>query len=104
MTISFEEQLKLFESRGVIIKNRELAINSIKDIGYYKLKSFSLPLSKIGTNKERIYENIEFQDILNRFYSDKNLRIALLHCIEDIELSIKQKLLIYWEKMEHSII
>lgn len=90
--LSFEEQVDLFASRGVKIKNKALAIKSIEDIGYYKLKAFSLPLSRVDVNKERLYNNIEFQDILNRFYSDKDLRISLLHCIEDIEVSIKTKI------------
>lgn len=90
--LSFEEQVDLFASRGVKIKNKALAIKSIEDIGYYKLKAFSLPLSRVDVNKKRLYNNIEFQDILNRFYSDKDLRISLLHCIEDIEVSIKTKI------------
>lgn len=90
--LSFEEQVDLFESRGVVIGKRDIAIRHIRDIGYYKLKSFSLPLSRVNENKERKYTDVTFQDILNRFYADKDLRISLLHSIEDIEVSIKTKL------------
>ncbi|MFK4846834.1 Abi family protein [Lactococcus petauri] len=90
--LSFEKQIDLFEARGVVIGKRDIAVRHIRDIGYYKLKSFSLPLSRVDENKERIYTNVTFQDILNRFYADKNLRISLLHSIEDIEVSIKTKL------------
>ena len=89
--LCFEEQVDLFISRGVEVEDKELAVRHVRDIGYYKLKSFSLPLSRVDENKERIYNNITFQDILNRFYADKDLRISLLHCIEDIEVSIKTK-------------
>lgn len=92
--LSFNEQLDLLISRGIVVKDgsREIAISRLKDIGYYKIKSFSLPLSRVDRDKNRVYENVTFQDILNRFYADKDLRISLLHSIEDIEVSIKTKI------------
>lgn len=36
------------------------------------------------------YSNITFDDIVKRYYQDKNLRINLLHAIEKIEVSIKR--------------
>ena len=92
--LSFDEQLDLLISRGIVVKDgsREIAISRLKDIGYYKIKSFSLPLSRVDRGKNRVYENVTFQDILNRFYADKDLRISLLHSIEDIEVSIKTKI------------
>ncbi|MBW9299272.1 CAAX protease [Lactococcus raffinolactis] len=92
--LSFDEQLDLLISRGIVVKDgsREIAISRLKDIGYYKIKSFSLPLSRVDRDKNRVYENVTFQDILNRFYADKDLRISLLHSIEDIEVSIKTKI------------
>ena len=33
---SFEEQLEIFKSRGVIIDNQESALEKIKYISYYK--------------------------------------------------------------------
>ena len=60
--LSFEEQVDLFESRGVVIGKRDIAIRHIRDIGYYKLKSFSIPLSRVNENKERKYTEVTFQE------------------------------------------
>lgn len=38
------------------------------------------------------YSNITFEDIVKRYYQNKNLRINLLHAIEKIEVSIKRNI------------
>lgn len=94
--LEFDKQLDLFISRGMRVKNRDRAIKHIQDLGYYKIKEFSLPFFRTiddeNGEKTRKYFEVSFQDVLDRYYSDKNLRIALLHSIEDIEVSIKTKI------------
>ena len=41
--LEFDKQLDLFISRGMRVKNRDRAIKHIQDLGYYKIKEFSLP-------------------------------------------------------------
>lgn len=91
--LSSEDLLNLFESRGMAVNCTD--IEKIKHINYYKLKEFAHPLSKITKKDGKIiisYDGITFQDVLRRYYQDKNLRIYLLHAIEKIEVSIKTTL------------
>lgn len=89
--LSYEEQLDKFLERGMQIKDREYCIKKIENINYYKLKEFAIPYSKkIGENLT--YENVFLEQIIKRFYLDKNLRIHLLHAIEKIEISLKNKI------------
>ncbi|UXR69496.1 Abi family protein [Staphylococcus sp. IVB6246] len=94
--LTFKEQLQLFKKRGMIIDNETRAIEKLENIGYYKLKEFAYPLSKVveNENKEqmRVYENVNFNDVITRYYQDKNLRLGLLHAIEKIEVSLKTKI------------
>lgn len=88
-----EELLELFKSRGMDIK--ETDIEKIKHINYYKLKEFAHPLSKTSKANGVVkisYEGVTFQEVLRRYYQDKNLRLNLLHAIEKIEVSIKTTL------------
>lgn len=88
--LSSEELIKLFNDRGMQVTDEDL--DKIKHINYYKLKEFAHPLSKITKTKGEVcisYEGVTFQDVLRRYYQDKNLRIFLLHAIEKIEVSIK---------------
>ena len=97
--LTYEEQLNLLEKRGIKIKNKEAASFKIQNINYYKIKEFAEPfkiIEEIEENgniiKKEKYQNISFEGIINRFYTDKNLRIYLLEAIEKVELSIKTKL------------
>lgn len=88
--LSFEEQLLLFEKRGMVIE-KEHNLKKLENIGYYRLKGFARPLSKT-TNGNIDYSELTFGEVLERYYQDKNLRIFLLHAIEKIEVSVKTQL------------
>ncbi|UBH12411.1 Abi family protein [Macrococcus armenti] len=94
--LNVQQQLDLFASRGMIISDNESAITKIENIGYYKLKEFAFPLSKVvkdeAGNNVRRYDGVNFNDVITRYYQDKNLRIWLLHAIEKIEVSLKTKI------------
>ncbi|ODJ72077.1 CAAX protease [Brochothrix thermosphacta] len=95
MHLDFEEQIDLLEERKMKIGNRTRAVSKLKHINYYKLKEFAEPISKvedINGQKIRTYENVSFEQVLVRYYQDKNLRIYLMHAIEKIEISIKTQL------------
>ena len=85
--LTFEEQINLFEKRGMKFKDgKDKAIEKLKFINYYKIKEFSLPYM----NENKLYkENVYFEDIIHRFYWDKNLRLYFLRITEKIEISLK---------------
>lgn len=82
--------VKLFESRGMKVK--EADVDKLQHINYYKLKEFAYPLANttIVNGKNQInYNGVSFEDVLCRYYQDKNLRLCILHAIEKIEISVK---------------
>jgi abortive infection bacteriophage resistance protein len=92
-SLMYEEQLELFEKRGMSI--RETDIKKIENISYYRLKEFARPLAKTTKKSGDIiidYTGVSFSEVLTRYYQDKNLRIFLLHAIEKIEVSVKTNL------------
>lgn len=87
--LNYEEQLEKFISRGMIINDKEKALERIKHISYYKIKEFSsFFMNPDGTYKKDTY----FEAVIQNFYFDKNLRMEFLKCSEKIELSIKNKI------------
>lgn len=93
LALTWEDQIRLFEKRGLIVKADD--VEKIKHISYYRIKEFAKPLEikrQDGEEKDILYDNIEFAEVLARYYQDKNLRIYLLHAIEKIEVSIKTKI------------
>lgn len=94
--LTFEQQLNLFKERGVNVQIDDRSINTVKIIGYYKLKEFAFPLSKVvednDGNKVRRYDGVTYKQIVDRYYQDKNLRLNILHAIEDIEVALNTQI------------
>lgn len=94
--LNLQQQVDLLIDRGMVINNKEMAINKLENIGYYKLKEFAFPISIVSKNEKgelvRRYDGVEFDSVITRYYQDKNLRLGLLHAIEKIEVSLKTKI------------
>ncbi|HFR3547799.1 TPA: Abi family protein, partial [Streptococcus suis] len=92
---SFEEQVALLESRGMLFsgeQDKKKAEQKLSIISYYKLKEFARPFSKIVTVdgvRQINYQNTPFKKITVRYYQDKRLRLHLLDALEDIEVALK---------------
>lgn len=89
--LSYKEQLLLFKKRGIkdIDENSEQQINTIKIIGYYKLKQYSY----VFWNKEsKIYENLTFGNLVNRYYRDQSLKHEIFQVIGDIETALNSEI------------
>lgn len=88
-SLSPEDQRALFESRGIsFTKSHEVDAAKIQEIGYYKLKEFAYPFNVSDNPDEPRYKGLNFQSLLVRYYQDKNLRIFILHAVEDIEVHL----------------
>lgn len=92
--LSIDEQLDLLHERGLDLNpsDRDRDLHSVEVVGYYKLKEFAYPFSKIDKDGTLTYNNISFSELITRYYQDKNLRIYLLHAIEDIEVTLNNRL------------
>lgn len=88
--LSFVDQVKRFESRGMKINDFTKATETLKHVSYYRLKEVARPLAT-SQNKQLRYDGVSFDDVVVRYYQDKNLRVYLLHSIEEIEVSLKTK-------------
>lgn len=80
--LSEHELLDKLETYGVVLRDseRERNVQTIKKIGYYKLKEFAVLYRGKKEGK------VPFEDLLSRYYYDKALRMGTLHAIEDIEI------------------
>lgn len=80
--LSPENLLLKLEENGVSIVEKDIRrdIETVKRIGYYKLKEIA-QYYVLEKN-----EKISFKNLLERYYCDKQLRMNTLHAIEDIEI------------------
>lgn len=88
-SLNWDEQVALFKEQGMEIYNSDA--ETLKQISYYRIKEFAEPLAQKYNNGFN-YEGISFAKVLERYYQDKNLRIHLLHAIEQVETALKTKI------------
>lgn len=84
--LSFEEQLKLLESRGLAIEDEKKARSYLQEISYYRLSAYFLPYQK---TKDQFNPGVSFRQIIQTYAFDRELRLLIFDCIERIEIAIR---------------
>ena len=87
--LSYEEQIELLESRNLIISNEQFAIKKLKHLNYYRLSAYFYPFFE---EKNKFKNDVKFEDILQLYYFDKELRNLLFYAIEKIEVYIRTQI------------
>lgn len=106
---SFSEQLEILQNRGLIVENKDAAIDYLDRIGYYSLsgywysfRQFKMKQSGSGIishyRDDEFIKNSRFEDAVRLYVFDKKLRLLALDALERIELAVLSILLIYWVK------
>ena len=95
--LNIEDQLEHLEAMGIKLdaSTREKDLKTISTVGYYKLKEFAMAFdSSTGESQgQQIhFDNLTFNQLITRYYQDKNLRINVLHAIESIEVYLQNEL------------
>ena len=67
---TYDEQIALLKSRGLIISNEEEAKEILKRMNYYRLSAYSLTLRK----DDVFYPNVSIEDIVALYDFDADLR------------------------------
>ncbi|WP_265503408.1 Abi family protein [Mycoplasma mycoides] len=89
---TFEEQIEILKSRGLIIKDEQKAIEILKQENYYNIVNGykDLFLKKILNDKEDVFiENTTFDELYSLFLFDRELRSILLKYILIFERDFK---------------
>lgn len=98
---SYQDQLNLLKSRGLMVSDEPKALEHLERIGYYRLsgywysfREFNLQqdpitqkLSYIAT--EKFHPNTQFIDAVNLYVFDKRLRLLALDGLERIEIALR---------------
>ena len=83
-----EEQLDLLICRGLECQNRELPLHCLGHLNYYRLAGYWLPFESDHATHQ-FKAGTRFEDIMNLYIFDRELRLLVLDAIERIEVSIR---------------
>ncbi len=92
---TYTEQISLLKSRGLIISNENRAIQYLTQVGYYRLSAYFLPYQ---SKKDTFNSGVDFDQILNTYSFDRELKLLVFDYIERIEISLRAHLI---HKMSH---
>jgi abortive infection bacteriophage resistance protein len=89
--LSFDDQINLLESRGLLIPDKTRAKNYFSNISYYRLSAYMLPLRQ--KESEDFLSNTTFDDVLNLYLFDREFRILVFDVIERLEIAFRTQII-----------
>jgi len=84
--LSYDEQVKLLHSRGLMIKNPEKSALVLKQTNYYRFSAYALPFQK---TKDQFNPGTSFEVIVKLYEMDRFLRINLISWLEKLEIALR---------------
>jgi len=85
-----DELVKLLQSRGLNIMDKNRAERYIESIGYYRLSAYMYPLLEIPKSNHLFKNGTAFDKVIMLYRFDKKLRILLFNEIEKIEVAVRE--------------
>lgn len=90
--LTITQQVALLESRGMIVKNKEQAMQSLRFISYYRFCGYAHEFKQYNAKggQQNCYNlGTTFEQVLNRYIFDRKLRLLVIDAIERIEISVR---------------
>ena len=91
---TYQEQLQILISRGLIVSDQNQAAAILKQINYYRFSAYSLTLRKDNT----FYEGVTFENVLELYNFDAALRRIVLAYCQIVETSFRSILAYYFSE------
>lgn len=94
---TFDEQLQLLKDRDLVISNDAYVLIKLQHINYYRLSAYFLPHqhNKKSQNKNKFLPNTTFEDLVQLYYFDSELRKIIFESIEVIEVYLRTQISYY---------
>jgi len=87
--LSIDEQINLLVQRGMAVPDRNRARYYLSYISYYRLSIYARALQVNDSADHRYRPGTCFDDMLNLYTFDRELRLLVLDAIERIEVAIR---------------
>lgn len=91
-SLTIDAQVELLASRGMRIPDRDRARHYLGHISYYRLRAYWLPYEIPPTpgSADHVFRpGTSFDDIIETYNFDRELRLLLLDAIERVEVSLR---------------
>jgi abortive infection bacteriophage resistance protein len=85
---TYQDQVELLRSRGMVIADPERAAFFLQHLNYYRLGAYWLPF-EASHSPHKFRVGTTFEQVLDLYVFDRELRLLVLDAIERIEVSVR---------------
>jgi abortive infection bacteriophage resistance protein len=91
--LSTEQQLELLVRRGMAVADRQVALQYLDHINYYRLRAYWLPdeLPATADGDHAFKAGTRFETIIDLYSFDRKLRLLVMDAIERMEVSLRTR-------------
>lgn len=92
---TYEEQIEILASRGMVIDDLETALNKLRRVNYYRLSGYWYPFRQIsssGHREDTFFPGTRFSDVAALYDFDYRLRATTFTSLVPIELAMRSLL------------
>lgn len=89
--LTISEQIQLLQNRGLAISDISRAEKYLSSISYYRLSGYMYPYKDLKTSK--FVSKITFDEILDLYLFDRELRLLVFDAIERIEIAFRTQMI-----------
>ena len=93
--LTFEEQAKLLEDRGLALvtdENRQSLINLLRNLNFHRLEGYCLRYYRQEPKQHRFKPEASFARIQADYHADKRIRIETFDMIQNFEISLRSQI------------
>jgi abortive infection bacteriophage resistance protein len=90
---TYQEQIEILRSRGLIIEDENHAIEMLKRVSYYRLTAYGLSLKQ--ENSDDYLQGVSFELIHRLYEFDSKLRVLIMAISEQIEIAFRSQIAYY---------
>jgi abortive infection bacteriophage resistance protein len=84
--LTYQQQIELLKERKLIVSDEVYTIQKLQHISYYRLSAYFLPYQ---SSKNTFDTDTTFEQIVELYHFDKDLRILTFNAIEKIEIFLR---------------
>lgn len=88
--LTYQQQVALWQSRGLVVADLQRAEKYLQDISYYRLSAYALPFQQV---KDTFNSGTTFDQILDLYIFDRELRLIVFDALERIEIALRAQLI-----------
>lgn len=88
LALSFAQQVAVLQSRGMVVSDAAAAEFYLRHLNYYRLGAYWLPFE--ADHATHVFRpGTRFEDVLNLYVFDRELRLLVLDALERVEVSVR---------------